>query len=1818
MPALRLLLVAVLIAFIVEPANATPNASTPPAWLRSDTSTHTLLPDGRTLQLGVTGQPVAQLRAPDGALQAVSLRIPRVASTATVLPNGKVLIWGGLDTQSHIVQEGEWFDPVSDQVTAAADIPLLPRAGHTATVLTDGRLLITGGWNPKLGPLTEAELWDYRTNTDQLLSADLVPARSGHSATLLPDGRVLILGGYDPNGHRFVDGALFDPTQISFVDVDSATAAQLQVPSADTAVAQSMPADQAKNFPYDGLIALRFTAPLAVTSLNTKTVTLLGPSGPVSIRVVPAEAGRLVFVQPVNDLLPATAYTLFVSGAQRPDRTALPLTTVSFSTGTTAQGSSATGTQTTGAPATNNAAPSGSSSSTPAPGALVVSTTNKPIQTLIAGTPDAQQELQANCGNTQRIHGYQFCHRQGSVTGGVFTPGFGNTNARWQVGKPTPKVLALADLPAGAVESGATAVFGAVRRIDDTPLPGVTVSIGDRQTTTDSAGRFVLNNVPAGHQVLLVDGSGANSHGEQYGEFYAAVNLKDKQANALPFNLYVPRITARDEVAIPAPTDRETVIAHLAIPGLEIHLPAGTVLRDRHGKILTHVAVVPMPSDRSPVPLPGNFPVYFSVQPATAIVQNTASNTAKGVELVYPNYMRNVQGLQHLFWVYDANRGGWMTYTTAQLSSNRAQVRPENDLGLNMPMPAGYTVDGPKPSPNPPPPGDCGSGAGGGGGDWAGGDPPGTDFGGPGSGGPAVAAAPVDCYTGTFMYRSADFHIKDVMSLDLTRTYSTAWNAAWNSSFIFGRGVMHNFGMYLYSPTGSAGGNGNPPTIDLVLPNGSVIPFINISGNLENGGPGLWVSHAYPREFYGARLTNDETDYGDVNVCGLCVILTDGTTIRFPDGVSAGATSWVQWIRDRHGNQINFGYSGNQLTKLSSPNGRTITLSYAGSYNNSLVTSATDTDNSGNPGRTVNYAYAQDPLNNNANDLLQTVTYPDGTSETYTYDTAEGAASTDLLQTVTDRRGNVVITINTYDSQSRVVQQTLGDGAVYHWSYGSNYTDVTDPQNHVRHIVFDAQGYPSSVTRANGTSIAQTTTFVRGQDELVTQKTDPLGRQTTYVYDPNGNLSQETLLAGTANAVTYSYSYTSDGFNQVQSATDPLGHTTSYSYTNGCLTDITDALGHSTSIICNSAGQPTVVTDANGNSTIYGYNTTHDLLTVTNALGYTTTYTSDSMGRVTAIQDPLGNKTQIQYDTTGTTHYSVADPPMATIDAMNKTTTYGYDNNVNLTSVTDPNNGETIYGYDKRNRRNSRTDALKQTETWNYDGNGNLLNYTDRNSQETIYAYDELDRPSLVTYPDGNKATPHFDTGNRLTQLVDTVSGTITRGYDDLDRLLQEQTPQGTVNYTYDAAGRRKTMSPGSQAQVTYSFDAANRLTSLTQGTETVQMGYDNGDRRTTLGLPNGVIGAYSYDAANELIGIGYTNPTGVLGNLQYNYDADGGKLSQQGSLAASQFPTLPTTTSVFDSNNRQTQFDGATLGYDADGDLLSDGHNNYTWDARHRLTQISGAVSATFAYDAFNRRISKTVGGVSTTYLYDGNNVVQETTGSTVHTLLTGLGIDERYARDDGGIGNREYFLTDALGSTLALTDSTGTVQQTYAYEPFGEVTATGSSDNPYQYTGRENDGDGLYYYRARYYNPIMKRFISEDPVGLAAGPNEYAYVGGNPIRFVDPTGLQLEAWEPGPGPGQTSPYGPQPKLPPGKPEKFYPRYEGPDPEPPQYPGNPDYTMVCLEVRCNTELLPNGVCTPYSGWKQEFSFGPHPLLTEIEKRPECTCDNVKPLSYQH
>jgi RHS repeat-associated protein len=393
-----------------------------------------------------------------------------------------------------------------------------------------------------------------------------------------------------------------------------------------------------------------------------------------------------------------------------------------------------------------------------------------------------------------------------------------------------------------------------------------------------------------------------------------------------------------------------------------------------------------------------------------------------------------------------------------------------------------------------------------------------------------------------------------------------------------------------------------------------------------------------------------------------------------------------------------------------------------------------------------------------------------------------------------------------------------------------------------------------------------------------------------------------------------------------------------------------------------------------------------------------------------------------------------------------------------------------------------------------------------------------------------------WDASNHCTALTDsavattvancanTAQVTMARCYDDLGRVLSEGTPQGTVSYGYHAnGGPRATLSAPNQSQVSYTYGSGDRLSQISQGTANVSFTYDSLSRRASLTLPNGISVGYGYDTGGQVTGLTYTLSGSTMGQLTYGYDNAGQRLTVSGSYARTGLPAATSTQNPpqYDAANRLSSWNGTSLRYDANGNLLCEGWNgtscpttarSYQWNARNQLTGISGAVTASFSYNALGRRTTGPVSGTSTNYLYDGANPVQEqVSGTATANSLTG-GLDERFTRTEGSVART--LLPDALGSTVALTDSTGAVQTAYRYEPFGksEVSSGSANANPYQYTGRENDGaTDLYFYRARYYHPTWQRFISEDPLGFGGGDvNFYAYAGNSPTNFSDPFGLE------------------------------------------------------------------------------------------------------------
>jgi RHS repeat-associated protein len=214
---------------------------------------------------------------------------------------------------------------------------------------------------------------------------------------------------------------------------------------------------------------------------------------------------------------------------------------------------------------------------------------------------------------------------------------------------------------------------------------------------------------------------------------------------------------------------------------------------------------------------------------------------------------------------------------------------------------------------------------------------------------------------------------------------------------------------------------------------------------------------------------------------------------------------------------------------------------------------------------------------------------------------------------------------------------------------------------------------------------------------------------------------------------------------------------------------------------------------------------------------------------------------------------------------------------------------------------------------------------------------------------------------------------------------------------------------------------------------------------------------------------------------------------------------------------NKLTNTATASYVYNANGNLVSktntSGTTQYIWDYENRLKQVilPNSQNVVYKYDAFGRRTERNVnnGASWTKFIYDGQDVIldQNSDGTSI-TYLNGLGIDNKIRQTVNG--QAQYFLSDHLGSTTALTDATGAVIASTNYDSFGNAT-NASFPTRYQYTGREFDSlTGLQFSRARWYDANLGRFISEDPIGLAGGIDLFAYVNNNPVNLTDPQGLE------------------------------------------------------------------------------------------------------------
>jgi RHS repeat-associated protein len=710
------------------------------------------------------------------------------------------------------------------------------------------------------------------------------------------------------------------------------------------------------------------------------------------------------------------------------------------------------------------------------------------------------------------------------------------------------------------------------------------------------------------------------------------------------------------------------------------------------------------------------------------------------------------------------------------------------------------------------------------------------------------------------------------------------------------------------------------------------------------------------------------------------------------------------------------------------------------------------------------------------------------------------------IRQMTDPRG-AVKTIE-YDTAGRVVREVLPGGAEERYSYTTSGNTVsetryTDPNGNVTTYRFNGLGYETDITDALG---RVTKTELDSTTNLVRRRIDPAGRVTQYFYNTRGDMIRTVDPENRQTLIEYD-----TRFRKPTRIENAFGHVVTMEYdAKGNLVRVTNAENQTTTFTYTATAQLEAITDPLNRITRFAYDAEGNLLESTNTANETVTRSYDFANRLIGMTDSVNRTKRFTYD--GLNRVTeIRDSAQGLI-------TFTFDANDNLLSVHDQNSNPVERSvYDLRNRLTRKTDAKNLDTVYEYDGVGNLIRITDRRGRVTNYIYDALNRVTQVSDVDGRITTYAYDLAGNLARISDTESGEMLMSYDVHNRLTEVIAPQGSVAYGYDAIGRRTSRIISGGDVTAYAYDNANRLKTVSLKGKTASYNYDAAGRLTDRVLPNGMTVSYSYDAADRVTGMAYKKADNTpVESVSYAYDPGGQRIEKVlGSGSVQETPFEAT----YDEASRLTQVtlggEVFTLTYDENGNLASrsgpvSGTTTYVWNARNQLASIAGpAGAASFRYDAQGRRIEKTVNGITTGYLYDGAQAIAELKGNSLDTLYhTGVQIDEVLARY-GSVGNRTL-LADALTSVIAQANDDESIGNFYAYSPYGESVTMGPDEgNQLQYTGRENDRTGLYYYRARYYDPGLKRFISEDPIGISGGLNIYLYSMGDPVNRKDPFGL-------------------------------------------------------------------------------------------------------------
>src|SRR6266480_1181706 len=886
---------------------------------------------------------------------------------------------------------------------------------------------------------------------------------------------------------------------------------------------------------------------------------------------------------------------------------------------------------------------------------------------------------------------------------------------------------------------------------------------------------------------------------------------------------------------------------------------------------------------------------------------------------------------------------------------------------------------------------------------------------------------------------------------------------------------------------------------------------------------------------------------------------------------SGGNSSGVTWdgefdqltATDGRGSKVamSFDWAGN-LVAFVDPGGNITSHQFQNVQNATAFLSLPSSDTTPR-GFTTTYGY-------DAKGNLITVGHPDGNVSYLTYDTAGS-----LIQRK-DFRGNIFksgydphgFAINSTDAGGNVtLYQNDGVGRLWNTtSPGGNVTrsvydlddrikTVTDAMGNSTTYSFNGRGDVTRITDANNSVTQYTINLTVGRVEKIS---DPGGNKTTFTYNVTGNLL--TILDGNTHVTTYGY----DIYHRQTTTTTPLLFVTKVTYdAAGNVIARLDANGNLTRYVYDRSNRPFRTTYPGGPTVVQSYDKDGNLVDRT-GFEIEEKYSYDALDRLTASQ-------QIFLTTTLTLFHNYtydANGNRRTMDGDGGGTNV-WDANNRLSRETSG-NLQWTQAFGKDGQLLKRTNPDGQYTTYSYNKNGALLNMTSRLANGTFleyftYAYDKVgNRVSMKefrvwqndyyrqtgcsletlscteitwnTFPSGLSPSP------QTTTVSVRVRGATYCGGPGC------QPPGSSGVSVYVVVGSTQTYL-GSQS-VSGSFDivksgsvqVSSNVPVYAKITYSVVCKNFNG-----LCLPQSGIGhdiftfwygtvenlqTYTFTKEYRLFKVAYADGT----STKYTYDAVGNTKTKISGT---------TITYTYDDNDRLTSStDGYSYSYDHNGNMrtktIGSSTTVYAYDYENRMTSAtSGGTSLAYGYSSSGLRTSNRTGTRPTTY--DGYDLA----GTGGSPQVTGQYVGSRpWTRDvrDAWTGNslewvdttkgNYYVHGDGLGSLSSMTDAAnGAVNSTYRYDAYGmPIQAEGNGTNPYRYTGQAYDApSGLYYYRARYYDPATGRFLSPDPAGMVDGPNRYAYVAGNPVSFVDPTGTRVGSCMPNCGvPPGVKPYHP------------------------------------------------------------------------------------------